>query len=234
MRKLGCILITLGTFIALNTETLGAGFSATRARYNELIEHLRRERDPQRQQRLLSEILQYARVLLGIVDGISFAPIDLIKPLWERMQAEAKKIEEAGGGQSDPKAALKIKRDVNRLSESSKFLMGCATLLDALYKDRELLPFMVSKVPEDVPYVAMEITTMLHIMDVAIKDPADIEQPLNKMVELSASGEDGTYLLSRIMTCCISQPVGGIVDVKALLSSPNFPSEGERRYLPIR
>jgi hypothetical protein len=112
--------------------------------------------------------------------------------------------------------------------------MACATLLDALYRDRELLPLIVSRIPEDIQHVAREITTTLYIIEMVIKAPTDIEQPINKMVELSASAEDGTCLLSRIITCLMSQPAGGTVDVRSLLLAPNFPGEDARMYLAVR
>jgi archaellum component FlaC len=235
MRRVYCLLgVIWGVVITLCTETFGTGFDATCSKYNELAEQLHREKDPQKQQLLLNEILQYAKILLGVVDTISFAPIDFVQPFCERLQAEAKKIGDSGNGQPDPTAGLKIKRDVNRLNESAKFLMMGATLLGALYKDRELLPTMVSRIQEDVPHVAREITTMLYIVEMIIKDPADIESPVKKMIELSSSAEDGTYLLSRIMTYLMSQSADSPIDFRTCLSSPDFPGEDKRAHLTIR
>ncbi|MDR2459038.1 MAG: hypothetical protein LBD43_03020 [Holosporales bacterium] len=219
--------------MTFSTEILSTGFNAARAKCNELLERERREKDPQKKQQLAAEIQLYARILTGVVDSIGFASVNLVKPFCELLQVEAQKVRDSSKDQSDPKATLKAKRDANRLEVSAKFLTMCATLHDALNKDQELLSIIVSRIPEDVQHIAREITTMLHIAEMIIKNPTDIELPVNKMIELSSSADDGTYLLSRTMTCLMSQPTNETIDIKMLLSHPGFPGEGERTYLPI-
>ncbi|MDR1365169.1 MAG: hypothetical protein LBJ42_01105 [Holosporales bacterium] len=217
--------------IISNTEALCADFNSTRAAYRESAERLRREIDQTKRQQLLADTLRYARILLGIVDGLNFSALPIVKPFCELLQSEAKKIGEPGNV-TDTKIALRMKRDIIRLNESAKFLTACASLLDALYNDGELISIIVNRIPEDVPHIAMEITTMLYVIEMITKEPTNIERPVNRLLEFATSAEDGTRLLSRLMTCLMASESRMVIKEKLL--SSDFPAAHERKYLSMR
>jgi hypothetical protein len=245
MKKLICSIYTIYLVTTAHAASQpNVDFSTAVQQFETLMKQHAMEDDPQKKQQSLSGAEEYARLLLGVVEGTDFPSIirTNIQPFCALLETKAKELEgslESSGAQSDnqqqdSKNNLRLKRDIARFREIAKFLMICSALLEALYSDRELLTLVVERLPEDVRHIAAEIVAMLRVMQMVVSDPNNTEPPITEMLEFAGSAEDGTYLLSRLLSAAWVGSSGDAVNFKELLLSQNFPGGEKRLYLPIK
>ena len=179
----------------------------------------------------LKKATEAAKELLGIKDNIKLSVYDKIEPFCKELEDEALKQEKFTKS-NDHEIVKKAKRDINNCKEISKFLKCAAKLLESFYEDSSLLPTLIQNDPLSIVSISKETTVMLLALKIILKDPKDQEPVIKKMREFAKTSEDGTYLLSTIMSIAMTNP--NLDFKKALKTEESFKNQEYRKYLEIR
>jgi hypothetical protein len=187
--------------------------------------------DPAEKQASYDKAKTDAKTLLGVVDGVKLTCYSRMKVFCDLLQSRKKALA-AKSVLSNKKEELKRQRDVHNYEAIIEFLKCISRLLDAMYADQKLVDMIIEKMPDEVPVLAMEITTMLRVLRIIIANPNDIQKSVETMVEFACFPEDGARLMSKLTSLAISDPEKA--DFKQLLNEMNQDDIDQHKYLHIR
>ncbi|MDR0695448.1 MAG: hypothetical protein LBF56_01580 [Holosporales bacterium] len=173
-----------------------------------------------------------AMALLGVVQGLKLNSYDKMKGFCDVLFQCANAMEKTLSSASDEREELKKKRDITNYREAAKFLKCCSKLLDAMYADQSLINLILEKIPEVVPTLACEVTVMLHVLKLVLRDPSNIAGPMKKLRDFATSSEDGTHLMSQLISAAMGSPED--VNFSNLLGADDVSNADTCRYLEIR
>jgi hypothetical protein len=173
-----------------------------------------------------------AMTLLGVVPGLKLNSYDKMKAFCNLLLRHAESLRKTLSFTEEEREKLKTRRDITNYKEAAKFLMCCSSLLDAMYADPTLVDLILQKLPETIPVLAQEITVMLYILKFILQNPTKTDEPMEKLREFATSSEDGTYLLSQLISVAMSST--GAPNFKNLLTRDDISNADNCSYLKIR
>lgn len=199
--------------------------------YIDEINLSKRAQDISDKQIHMNKAMEFAKVLLGIIPGVK---LNVTTKTFEFCTIlEQKRMELKSASESDDQnISLKAKRDIANYTYSENFLKCTAILLDAMYRDSQILPLIIEKMAEFVPNIGQEITMFLRALELIVSQDADTEKIISKLREFAKSSEDGNYLLSPLLSVAMENV--STLDYKNILISTDFSNNETCKYLKIK
>lgn len=181
---------------------------------------------------------EQAKTLLGIVQGVDIGFLSRLDA-FQKMLSEKAAALEPDSKSDDKKVSLKAMRDISNFNEISKYLTCSSKLLNALYNQGELLDTLIQKIPEFVPQIAQEITIMLKILKLIVDTPAaNLDQIFYQVIELmrnfAKQSDDGTYLLSPLLSAAMASGDVNNVDFATIIQGDDVQKLDNCIYLNIK
>ncbi|MBQ7524166.1 MAG: hypothetical protein IJT08_00985 [Alphaproteobacteria bacterium] len=238
MKKIIFVLVNLAItppFAAASATSALSLEEATSQYVNEMNLLNQPQNDTSDQQVHFNKLREIAKTLLGITPNAKLELSPKITEFCKVLDARRNALT----GQTEPgdqNAALKAKRDIDNFTEMSKFLRCTAGLFDAFYSSPQLLELVLKKIPEFVPAIGHEITVVLRVVELLSKTgEVPFDEITNKLREFARQSEDGTYLLSPLISAAMAAAeTEGNMDFPKLLNETDFTKLDICRYLKIR
>jgi hypothetical protein len=218
-------------FFVFLSSTLCSELTTVINNYIAEIDRYQKESKEEKKQIHRGKAREYAEVLLGVVPNVKICTYNNIKEFCTLLENKIPELQKLCTTK-DKKTTLKAKRDISNYTEIVKFLKSCSKFIDAIYQFSGIIDLILEKCPREVPFLAKEIAIMLRILEMVIASSKDIETPIAKMRDFASSEEDGTYLLSSLISLAMHDFENA--DFKEILSRTDFSDPDVRIYLKIR
>lgn len=174
---------------------------------------------------------EHAKMLLGIVSNVQINTANKTNEFCKLLEEKTLSLEDASQV-DDKKVSLKAKRDIENFKEIAKFLKSASKLIDSLYEDPQLIDLMLVKIPEFIPIIGHEISTFLRILELIAVSNENFDAAISKMREISQESEDGTYLISPLIS--VAMEISDDLDYKKILTETDFSKLEICKYLKVR
>ncbi|MDR2667088.1 MAG: hypothetical protein LBB34_03190 [Holosporales bacterium] len=218
------------TLFALFNSLLSAELTTVTNNYTTEVAHYQKEKEEDKKQFHFDKMKEYAEILLGFVPGVKLHTYDKIKNFCALLEDKIPELQKLCDAE-DKKVAIRAKRTTSNYAEIGKFLKACSRLIDTIYQSPQIIDLILQKCPEEVPYIAYEIVVILKILEMVIASPEDIEAKMTLMMDFASSLEDGTWLLSSLLSLVMKDPENA--NFEEILSSTDFSNSDMRIYLKI-
>ncbi len=177
---------------------------------------------------------EYAKSLLGIIQGMDINFLNKANEFYKLLSEKTTELQKNTASE-DKKISLKANRDISNFNEISKYLKCCSKLLSTLYKEPETLDSILNKLPEFVPQLGKEISVALRVFELVMEKPDEnFNNAIEKMREFAKQSEDGTYLLSPILSIVMKDDNPDSLNFKKLIQETDFSNLDLCNYLNIR
>ena len=206
--------------------TTGKDFESVKNNYICEVGKCATEKDEKTKQELHGKILEAMKELFGIRDGVKISIANHVNEFCDKLDEKVKEFTK-GLKDNDKKTV----RDIENYTEISKILRKVSLLLEELYNNRGLLDQILEKDSLSAISMAKEIMNMLSVLDLILKDKNEIDSKIEKMREFARSSEDGTYLLSSVISNAMQDEK---TDLKKNVAEIDFLKRDQRRFLKIR
>ncbi|MDR0942020.1 MAG: hypothetical protein LBM19_00135 [Holosporales bacterium] len=217
--------------LSLSLNALCSDLTSVTNNYVVEMEQSQAGNNPADKQAHRAKAKEYAEMLLGKSKNTNFKSYEKIKALCDVLDKKAAEMQNSIST-ADEKAALKTKRDISNYIETAKFLRVSSKLLDAIYENPTIVDLILEKTPQSIPLIGREIVAMLRVLEIIVANPDDINSAIEKAREFATSSEDGTHLLSQLISVALEYPDN--VDFIKLLSETDFSNKNLHKYLKIR
>ena len=128
---------------------------------------------------------------------------------------------------------LKNKRNIEDLKESKLFILTVAKIFDLIQYFPDIIDTLIQRCPWEIPDFSFEILAVLKsIVTFCNKEQKKIgiNDMLAPIKNLAFSDEDGTYVLSGIVSSAINNENS---DIEKIINEKDFSDQSVRRYLNI-
>lgn len=229
MRKI-FYLITMPLFLS----TSFANLETITNSYISQLKLTQQELNKAEKQTAYNKTKEYAKILLGIIQGLDINFLDKANGFYKLLSdktAELQKDKVSG----DKKLALKATRNITNFNEIFKYLKCCSKLLNTLYNQPGVLDLILEKIPEFIPQLGKEITIMLRVFELVMENPDEnFNNAIEKMRSFAKQSEDGTYLLSPILSIAIENNNPDTLNFKQMIQETDFSNLDLCHYLNIK
>ncbi|MDR3224559.1 MAG: hypothetical protein LBT03_03255 [Holosporales bacterium] len=220
--------ILIGTYL-FSLSAVGSSQTDAVSNYVLWLAKVRQAERQEKKQKSYDKLKECAELLLGFVKNVQFKSYPTIEPFCDALAQEAKKI--ASSAKLDD---LRAKRDSENCIEIAKFLIVLSKLLDSIYGNPLIIDLILSKAPEDVPSIAVEITQMLKILRVVIANLGNTGKSIEMMRAFAKDGEDGTHLLSIFTSVALQAEDIKKLNVREILEKTDFTNRELHKYFKVR
>lgn len=229
MRKIFYLVI-----ISLFLNTSFASLENVTNSYISQLKLFQKETHKAEKQAAFNKTKEYSKILLGVIQGMDIKFLNKTNKFYNLLSQKAVELQKEKLSE-DKKIALKANRDITNLNEISKYLKCCLKLLNVLYNDPEIIDLILSKVPEFVPQLGKEISIALRIFELVITKPNEnFNDAIEKMRDFARQSEDGTYLLSPILSAGMKNNDIDSLDFKKIIQETDFSDLDLCDYLNIK
>ncbi len=191
--------------ISLFFNTSFANLETVTNSYISQLKLSQKESNKAEKQTAYNKTKEYAKALLGIIQGMDISFLDKANGFYKLLSEKTTELQKNTTSE-DKKVSLRANRDITNFNEISKYLKCCSKLLNALYKEPETLDLILSKIPEFVPQLGKEISVALRVFELIMEKPNEnFNNAIEKMRDFAKQSEDGTYLLSPILSIAMKE-----------------------------
>ena len=177
----------------------------------------------------LNKAKDLAKELIGIKNDLKVPVVSKIEDFCRILQDAETKSEEELKTISDKKEKLRKKRDIENYQETAKFLKATSKIFEAFYEDQDLLVEVIKKDPYSILQISRESIEMLSILTEIIEDPNEISKKISSMQEFATISEDGTNLLSTLLSLAMDGN-----DIRKIVDNSQFSDKSQNHFLKVR